>query len=64
MIMEGRALKSCPFCGKHAIYNQDQRFIDKPESFPKWYVICDGCNIRTPVADLRTVTTMWNSRVT
>ena len=60
---EERVLKPCPFCGKYAIYHEDQRFVNKPEKFPKWCVICQGCNIQTPTADLTTVTTMWNRRM-
>jgi len=63
---EGRALERCPFCGAYAAYREDQRLTKakpiRPQYFPKWYVECQECGIRTPVADIPTVTKMWNKR--
>ena len=57
-----RVLKKCPFCGGYARFCEDMRFHEKKDSFPKWYVMCVGCNIRTPVADRTLVMKMWNER--
>lgn len=57
-----RVLKKCPFCGGYARFCEDMRFHEKKDSFPKWYVMCVGCNIRTPVADRTLVMKMWNKR--
>ena len=57
-----RVLKKCPFCGGYARFCEDMRFHEKRDSFPKWYVMCMGCNIRTPVADRTLVIKMWNER--
>ena len=57
-----RVLKKCPFCGGCARFCEDMRFHEKKDSFPKWYVMCMGCNIRTPVADRTFVMKMWNER--
>lgn len=57
-----RVLKKCPFCGGYARFCEDMRFHEKKDSFPKWYVMCMGCNIRTPVADRTLVMKMWNER--
>ena len=63
---ESRVLKSCPFCGAYAMYCEDMRFFNvhptQPRMFPKWYVMCTGCQIRTPVADIPKVTKFWNRR--
>ena len=61
--MNGRVLKECPFCGGYARFCEDIRFREKSNEFPKWYVICDGCNIRTAIANRTTVMKMWNRRV-
>lgn len=58
-----KTLKSCPFCGGAARYCMDQRFENKPENFPKWYVACKSCSMRTPVASLSYVQKLWNRRV-
>ena len=56
-------LKPCPFCGSNAIYLQDMRFEQKSEQFPKWYVECKGCKIRTSVATIPVVQKQWNRRI-
>lgn len=58
-----RVLKRCPFCGGCAKFCEDMRFHEKMDSFPKWYVMCIECNIRTPVADKTLVMKMWNERI-
>ena len=57
-----RVLKRCPFCGNYARFNEDMRFHEKNENFPKWFVICNGCNVRTPTANIQTVMRIWNKR--
>lgn len=60
--MKERVLKRCPFCGCYARFNEDMRFHTKNEDFPKWYIICNGCQVRTPVAKIETVMKIWNNR--
>jgi len=66
VFQEDRVLKQCPFCGEYALYAEDMRFVgskpENPRMFPKWYVVCTGCGVHTPVADIPTVTKIWNSR--
>lgn len=57
-----RVLKKCPFCGGYARFFEDMRFHEKPDSFPKWYVMCAECNVRTPTANRTLVMKMWNER--
>ena len=63
---EDRVLKQCPFCGEYAMYMEDERFSNinmfNPRYFPKWYVQCTGCGVHTPIADIPTVTEIWNKR--
>ena len=55
-------LKLCPFCDCAAHVLEDQRFAYKPYDFPKWYIQCRGCGIRTPVARIEQVVALWNKR--
>ncbi len=58
-----KTLKQCPFCGSDARYEQDLRFENASESFPKWYVQCKKCRIKTQVATIPQVREMWNKRI-
>ena len=58
-----RVLKKCPFCGGYAMFCEDMRFHEKKDSFPKWYIQCSECGIRTQVATIEMVKKMWNNRV-
>lgn len=55
-------LKPCPFCGKAAHVWEDVRFSVKPYDFPKWYIQCLGCGIKTPVVTMAVAVKMWNRR--
>lgn len=57
-----RVLKKCPFCGGNARFYEDMRFHEKADSFPKWYIMCNECNIRTPDADRTLAMKLWNKR--
>ena len=56
-------LKPCPFCGSHAHVHEDQRFLAKKYNFPKWYIVCYGCGIRTPTVTMEQAVKFWNRRV-
>ena len=62
--MSERMLKPCPCCGGFAHVLQDERFKEKNHDFPKWYIICQGCGVQTPIAEMSTVVKIWNRRVT
>ena len=62
--MSKRVLKQCPFCGGNARVIEDERFKQQNHDFPKWAVICFGCGVRTPIADMATAVKIWNRRVT
>ena len=57
-----RVLKRCPFCGSYARVQMDYRFKKCEHDFPKWYIECQGCKIRTPIAKINTVVQYWNRR--
>lgn len=57
-----KTLELCPFCGGDARYEQDYRFVEKPKNFPKWFVICKRCGVRTPTATIPQVQAIWNNR--
>lgn len=57
-----RVLKKCPFCGGYARFGEDMRFHEKSQNFPKWYVLCNDCGIRTETATIPLVMKMWNQR--
>ena len=57
-------LKRCPFCGDNARVVEDERFKEQSHDFPKWAIICLGCGVRTPTADMAYVVKIWNRRVT
>ena len=54
--------KPCPFCGGAAHVFEDQRFSNKPYNFPKWYITCVGCGVKTPTAKMEQITEIWNRR--
>ena len=58
-----KVLKFCPFCGGAAHIWEDGRLTGKSHDFPKFYISCNGCGIRTPVGKLEQVVRMWNMRV-
>ena len=60
--MENRVLKKCPFCGACAKMYEDERFSFKPVSFPKWYIACIACKIRTPTTLKEDAVKRWNQR--
>lgn len=43
-------LKPCAFCGGTGHVYEDERLSIKPYDFPKWYIVCIKCGIRTPTA--------------
>lgn len=57
-----KILKPCRFCGGNAQYEQDLQFVEKPENFPKWFVICKRCGVRTPTSTISHVQAIWNDR--
>lgn len=57
-----KAIKLCPFCGGVAHVMEDQRFAYEPYDFPKWYIQCKGCGVRTPVAKIEQLVLLWNKR--
>lgn len=63
MTLNEKTLKECPFCGANAKYEQDLRFEQASEDFPKWYVKCKKCGIKTPIATIPQVQALWNNRV-
>lgn len=62
--MSERVLKSCPFCDGFARVLQDERLKKKNHDFPKWYITCQECGVKTPIAEMSTVVKIWNRRVT
>lgn len=60
--LDQKTLKSCPFCDGDAGYEEDKRFESMPDDFPKWYILCKNCGIRTPVARRDYVQNLWNKR--
>lgn len=56
--MSERVLKQCPFCGGYARFCEDMRLREKPDGFPKWYVRCNDCGIRTVTTDRTTAMKM------
>ena len=61
-MFENKILKLCPFCGKGARVKEDLRFEQTSYNFPKYYVECKGCYIRTKVGKLRYAVERWNTR--
>lgn len=57
-----KSFKPCPFCGCNAKVRLDQRFISKPYDFPKWYIQCESCHVRTPIATVKYCVDLWNKR--
>lgn len=62
--MSKRVLKPCPFCGGNARVMEDERFKEQRHDFPKWAILCMGCGVRTPTADMAYVVKVWNRRMT
>lgn len=60
--MVDHKLKLCPFCGGSAHVYEDQRFSFKGYNFPKWYIKCTGCDVRTPIAKMEQIVEIWNKR--
>lgn len=60
--MVERELELCPFCGCAAHIWEDGRFSIKPYYFPKWYIECNGCHIRTPITYIEDAVGRWNKR--
>lgn len=56
-------LKECPFCGGNAKIIMDNRFENKSYNFPKWFIQCQQCGIRTTTAKIDYVVKKWNSRI-
>ena len=56
-------LKPCPFCGSAAHIWEDERFSNGGYNFPKWYIECLGCGIKTPTARMDQVVNIWNKRI-
>lgn len=56
-------LKRCPCCGNKARFLESARYERENDRFPKWYVQCSECGIRTQVATIEMVKNMWNNRV-
>lgn len=63
MAKDERVLYRCPCCGGYARVFEDMRFMRKPYDFPKWYVCCRECGLRTPTATIDIVVKRWNRRV-
>ena len=57
-----RILKECPFCGAYAKMYEDERFLFEPVSFPKWYITCIACKVRTPTTFKEDAVKRWNKR--
>ena len=55
-------LKPCAFCGGVGHVYEDERLSIKPYDFPKWYIVCIKCGIRTPTAKMEQVVRIWNRR--
>lgn len=55
-------LKRCPFCGGAGHVYEDGRLSNKPYGFPKWYIVCTGCGVKTPTAKMEQVVRIWNRR--
>ena len=56
-------LKPCPFCGAYRAYLvEDERLAKKGYDFPKWYIRCLSCGVRTPTARVDEVVKIWNRR--
>ena len=60
--MSKSKLKPCPFCGNRGHVVEDERFKEQNHDFPKWIIICFGCGVRTPTAEMATVVKIWNRR--
>ena len=60
--MNDRVLKPCPFCGFAGHVYEDARFSNCQYDFPKWYIECLGCGIRTPTAKIDLIVKVWNRR--
>lgn len=60
--MSKSELKPCPFCGGAGHVYEDGRLSNKPYGFPKWYIICKGCGVKTPTAKMEQVVRIWNRR--
>ena len=56
-------LEPCPFCGSAAHVWEDERLTGKPHNFPKYYILCNGCKVKTPIGTLEYVVRIWNRRV-
>jgi len=55
-------LKLCPFCGNVAHVWEDEKLTGMPYNFPKFYISCNGCKVKTPVGTLEHVVRIWNRR--
>lgn len=62
MKKEERVLKTCPFCGSYARLYEDLRFQNQPHEFPKWFIECGKCKVRTITSTMRYVVDSWNRR--
>ena len=43
---------------------EDERFKKQSHDFPKWAILCMGCGVRTPIAEMAYVVKIWNRRST
>lgn len=55
-------IKHCPCCGGNASVYEDARFHAKPYDFPKWYIQCHDCGLRTPIGTTYQIVKIWNRR--
>ena len=55
-------LQKCPFCGSVPRLYEDDRFQYKPADFPKYYLKCLGCGIRTRTDTKENVIRSWQTR--
>ena len=55
-------LKQCPFCGASAFMWEVEESSNTSFYFPKWYIECGRCGIKTSTGNKDTVVKIWNRR--